>query len=87
MDVGMLWFDGDSSRDVEARIKRAAEFYRNKYGRAPNLCFVHPRTMGNGKGMEVAGMRILTSTSVLKDHFWLGVQEPESEAQSAAAAA
>lgn len=42
MNVGMLWFDNDNKRALNAKIERAAEYYRNKYGRSPTLCFVHP---------------------------------------------
>ena len=42
MDIGMLWFDNDKKSDYEAKIERAATYYRDKYGKAPNLCFVHP---------------------------------------------
>jgi len=74
MNVGMLWFDNDSKVDLVARIQRAASYYRDKYGRTPNLCFVHPSMMGstpistNGSGIEVR-----TTRSVLPNHFWLGI--------------
>ncbi len=74
MNIGMLWFDNDNKVDLVTRIQRAAAYYRDKYGRAPNLCFVHPSMMGstpistNGSGIEVR-----TTRSVLPNHFWLGV--------------
>ena len=74
MNIGMLWFDNDSKVDIATRIQRAASYYRTKYGRAPNLCFVHPSMLGaapvntNGSGIEVR-----TTRSVLPNHFWLGV--------------
>ena len=42
MNVGMLWFDNDPKVDLEAKIERAADYYRSKYGKKPTLCFVHP---------------------------------------------
>jgi hypothetical protein len=78
MNVGMLWFDGDNKCDVESRVKRAADFYKSKYGRAPNLCFVHPQTLEQGQPASVDGIKILSSMSVLPDHFWLGVEEEKS---------
>lgn len=74
MNIGMLWFDNDSKVDLAARIQRAAFYYRNKYGRTPNLCFVHPSMLSatpvntNGSGIEVR-----TTRSVLPNHFWLGI--------------
>ena len=47
MEIGMLWFDNDKKTDYEAKIERAATYYRDKYGRAPNLCFVHPCMIPN----------------------------------------
>jgi hypothetical protein len=42
MDIGMLWFDNDPKSGLTIKIERAADYYRTKYGRSPNLCFVHP---------------------------------------------
>jgi len=74
MDIGMLWFDNDTKTDLPTKIQRAASYYRTKYGRQPNLCFVHPSMVGsppvntNGSGIELR-----TTRSVLPNHFWLGV--------------
>ncbi len=75
MNVGMLWFDGDPQRDVPDRILRAAEYYRTKYGRTPTLCFLHPSTAGAQPPLEVGGLRVRMSDSVLRDHLWIGVEE------------
>ena len=42
MNVGMLWFDNDGKATLDAKIERAAVYYRSKYGKKPTLCFVHP---------------------------------------------
>ncbi len=76
MNVGMLWFDGDRGRDLTARIARAADFYRRKYGGAPNVCFVNPKAADEGLPGEVGGLRVRTSRAVLRDHFWIGVEDP-----------
>lgn len=52
MNIGMLWFDNDPKADLPAKIERAANYYQNKYGKRPTLCFVHPSHLpanGNGK--------------------------------------
>jgi hypothetical protein len=77
MDVGMLWFDADRKCDVGARITKASNFYKSKYGRKPNLCFLHPTTAGEAHPGEVDGLRVQTSKMVLPDHFWLGVEKAE----------
>ena len=87
MDIGMLWFDSDNNRDVSARIKQASKYYRSKYGREPNLCYVHPSTGGTGIPKLVGGLKVITSQTVLPDHFWLGIEKVEaSEVQSKVAA-
>ena len=80
MNVGMLWFDGDVRRDIPARIARAAEYYRTKYGRRPTLCFLNPAMAGKEVPAEIDGLLVRTSPSVLRDHLWLGVDDVEASA-------
>ena len=48
MNVGMLWFDNDPKTELDDKIKRAANYYREKYGNPPTVCFVHPSMMPVG---------------------------------------
>ena len=41
MNVGMLWFDNDPRTALAAKVARAADYYRQKYG-GSDLCLVHP---------------------------------------------
>ena len=87
MDIGMLWFDSDSNQDVSVRIKQASTYYTSKYGREPNLCYLHPSTGGTGIPTNIDGLKVVTSKTVLPDHFWLGIEKTEvSNVQSAFAA-
>ena len=72
MNIGMLWFDNDNKADLVTKIQRAASYYHMKYGKAPNLCLIHPRTLGNNS-WNGAGLEVRTTRSVLPNHFWLGV--------------
>jgi hypothetical protein len=81
MDVGMLWFDGDHEKELEQRIGQAARYYRTKYGRTPNMCLIHPKTMRESTLSEAGGLQIQTSSAVLPDHFWLGVEPTERDSQ------
>lgn len=72
MNVGMLWFDNDPKTDLKAKIERAALYYRNKYGKKPNLCFVHP-SMLPGDHEKPKEIEIRTTRSVLPNHFWIGI--------------
>ena len=93
MDVGMLWFDNDKQADLRAKIERAATYYRDKYGRMPNLCFVHPCMIPNNPGESLPnaasqgvektknssqGVEIRTSNTMLPNHFWIGINRQES---------
>ena len=64
MEIGMLWFDNDKKSDYEAKIERAARYYRDKYGKVPNLCFVHPcMILGNGSQAVENGNRDIDKLS------------------------
>jgi hypothetical protein len=81
----MLWFDNDPKAEIDAKIRRAADYYHNKYGVTPNLCFIHPTMLPNtaqaGDGppqgrdekLRSGNIEVRTSRSVLPNHFWIGV--------------
>jgi len=81
MNIGMLWFDNDNKSDLVTKIQRAVSYYHTKYGKAPNLCLIHPRTLG-GSTWTGAGIEVRTTRSVLPNHFWLGVNNNGSSAKS-----
>jgi hypothetical protein len=83
MNIGMLWFDNDTKSELTVRVERAAAYYRTKYGRTPNLCFVHPSMLASAgaqastepgkKSGFAAGVEVRSNRSVLPNHFWIGV--------------
>jgi hypothetical protein len=80
MNVGMLWFDNDSKADLFAKIERAASYYQDKYGKSPNVCYVHPsmtRALTNPKEdtepIRAGSIEVRTTRSVLPNHLWIGV--------------
>jgi len=76
MDVGMLWLDNDPRRDLKEKVRRAVAHYEHKYGRRPNVCFVHPSMLeGNGGGatLKTDGVEVRPGRAILPDHFWLGM--------------
>ena len=75
MEIGMLWFD-DSPIALNDRVKRAAEYYREKYGRKPNLCLVHPGMLMTDEGL-VNSVVIRKAKGIMPDHFWIGVDEAQ----------
>jgi len=79
MNIGMLWYDNDQTSEIITKIQRAANYYQEKYGADPNICFVNPgmlkqetqnkvqKKSSNGK------ITIKTSPSILPNHFWIGI--------------
>ncbi len=80
MNIGMLWFDNDPKADLSNKIERAADYYRRKYGRLPDLCFVHPSMLGSSPARP-SKIEIRSSRSILPNHFWIGIHQP-GQAQS-----
>ncbi len=73
MHTGMLWFD-DSSITLESKIRQAAEYYRKKYGRQPDLCLVHPNMLKDTK-IEEGKITVRAYRPVLPGHIWVGVED------------
>jgi len=73
LEWGMLWFDNDKSKTLNQKVMEAAAYYRRKHGTWPDLCYVHPSALENGAGKLVSSIRVIGLTTVLRDHFWIGV--------------
>lgn len=78
MSIGMLWFDNDPKATLVEKVARAAKYYQDKYGKAPNRCYVHPSMKTDRMFESVDGVEIHTNRSVLPNHFWVGIHH-ESE--------
>jgi hypothetical protein len=75
MHEGLLWFDADPKRALNEKIAQAADRYRHKFGRKPNLCYINPMMLPGSEPAECNGVRLVPSRSVLKHHFWIGIEE------------
>lgn len=74
MKVGLLWFDDNPDRDLAEKVRRAAQRYRQKFGKPANVCYVHPSALGDNSRVEKVGrVRVASKRSVLQHHFWVGV--------------
>ena len=90
MEIGMLWFDDDQKTSIHSKVERAARYYQKKYGKNPNLCYIHPK-MVNGKknknngskkfpgqdALKIGKVLVLKNEKVLPDHFWIGISTVE----------
>ncbi|MGH2538528.1 MAG: hypothetical protein ACRDHL_14150 [Candidatus Promineifilaceae bacterium] len=72
MDVGMLWLDDDKRATLEQKVERAAEYYREKYGQVPELCFVNKAALEEGR--LVGAIEVRPAGYMLPHHFLLGLK-------------
>ncbi len=75
MNIGMMWFD--KSPDLATKVKAAVDYYRNKYGKEPNFCLVHPGTLAQMETNEVmiGNVRVREFKGVLPMHLWIGTED------------
>lgn len=70
MNVGMLWLDDDKRTTFEEKIGQAADYYQEKFGRAPDTCLVN---VGMLKAeLHVGSIQVFPVRNVLPNHFWIG---------------
>ena len=71
MNIGMLWFFNDPKVDLPQKVSRAADYYRKKYGEAPNLCYVNPTMLEKGKA-DAGKIEVKTNPAIMPNHLWIG---------------
>jgi hypothetical protein len=72
MNIGMLWLDADQIRPFDEKVTRAAEYYREKYGRAPEVCYVNTAMLT--EETSVGRIEVKPIKSVQRHHFWIGMK-------------
>ncbi|WP_420642268.1 hypothetical protein [Candidatus Leptofilum sp.] len=72
MNVGMLWLDDDRNRSLDEKVNRAVDYYREKYGRMPELCLVNKKVLSEEK--RVGKVSVQPQAAILPHHFWLGMK-------------
>jgi hypothetical protein len=86
MQTGLLWFDNDPHRETVLKIQEAARRYKEKFGVAPNTCYVNQADFGVGElklslqGTQAASLRVIPASNVLLHHFWVGIEEQREAA-------
>jgi hypothetical protein len=79
MDIGMLWLDDDKQRPFDEKVKRAADYYQEKYGRFPELCLVNIKMLAEGlaaspENKKVGRIEVQPTQTVLLNYFLLGMK-------------
>jgi hypothetical protein len=70
MTEGLLWYDADGKRPTRQKIDDAVNRYRERFGRAPNCCHVHPDQV-----VEHASVQVVANPRILLHHYWVGIDE------------
>ena len=78
MKEGLLWYDDSPGRDLAEKVKRAARRYKQKFGTVPDVCYVHSSAL-DGSVQNVDGVRVSSRPTVLRHHFWVGVEEKQQK--------
>ncbi len=68
---GLLWFDDSPTRSMVDKVGNAVQRYQQKYGHAPDVCYVHPGLMPEHE-VSIGPVKVLPAPTVLLHHFWLG---------------
>jgi hypothetical protein len=74
MNTGMLWFDNDPKTDLKSKIAQAVTYYQQKYGKHPDLCFVHPSVYSESTA-RTNGVEVRPNRLIRPHHLWVGIQE------------
>ncbi len=74
MITGMMWFDNDPKTALKDKVALAAEYYRSKYGHAPDVCLVNPGALPEPV-VQTGKIQIRAMKTVLPGHLWIGVDE------------
>jgi hypothetical protein len=75
MQAGLLWFDNDPARSLDSKATDAAERFTQKFGVAPNVCYVNVRALSGGDKVipfHEGQLRLSPANNILVNHFWIG---------------
>lgn len=91
MKTGLLWYDADPQAGLPEKVERAAQRYRQKLGRCPTVCYLHPAALDAAEpvvdccldGGTTAHVRLVAAAQVLPHHFWLGEEDTPATGRAA----
>jgi hypothetical protein len=77
MSTGLLWFDGDAKKPRNQKIQEAATAHHRKFGKWPNVCYVHKSDLADGTETGLGPGRIIIEAQgfVLPGHYQVFVRE------------
>jgi hypothetical protein len=89
MQTGLLWFDNTPGRELASKVEDAARRYREKFGSAPNTCYVNQLALAGSEltlpvpGVQGKALRVIAANNILPNHFWVGVEEACEQREAA----
>lgn len=69
----LLWFDDTPRLTAAQRIQAGAARFRERFQLEPRIAVVNPTQAPGG---DVDGLRVVTRPWLLKNNFWIGLEEP-----------
>ena len=74
MREGMLWYDNTTKTDIKEKINGAVDFFKEKYGQMPKVCYVHPQSIDSEFILDKT-VKVLSNDKIIKNHIWLEFPE------------
>lgn len=74
MKLGLLWYDNDPRKSLDAKVLEAAARYREKFGADPNVCYVNPEQLQPERPPKIK-LRLVGAGTVRPNHFWLELEK------------
>lgn len=74
MTTYMLWRDSDPNTDLAHKVKCAAVYYRENYGRKAVVCLVHPAALSGKKRRRIDGIAVKGDRFVRPHEFLIGFE-------------
>ncbi len=71
MKSGLLWYDA-SANPIDRKIADAVKRYQEKFGVAPNTCFVNDKDYRAESSLP-AHIHVAAKRTILPNHVWVGV--------------
>ncbi len=71
LDSGMLWYDNHIDLPLKERIQQAADYYEQKYGQRPSICYV-PQNELDQETSLTSGIAVHPAKEILPNHLWIG---------------
>lgn len=74
VSLGWLWFDNDAKLSLEDKVDRAAQRFRQKFGRGPQLCYVNPGALDHSP-TRCGQLVVHGASNILPGHFLFVVEQ------------